>query len=269
MRLTLILVAAALTMMITSASHTLKPGVVVDLKGDGSAVVTHFVHLDEVADVVVVKLLGRPEGYVLVYSDEGPLTAEVFSNGSGWFAEVFYPPRSFELTYITFSLANYSQGFWEVTLSHGEVMEVKMPSDVVPTYVPDEVLDIAVEDGRYVVWLPPGSYRLEYALIAEPPEEGGEGAWFIPWLALGVGLGSLATYAAIKVLRRRRLSPSLDDTDKAIVSLIKRKGPLSAAEISQELGIPRSTVHRKLNKLARYGVVRLERAGPKLMAYAD
>jgi len=244
--------------------------VVVDLKPDGSAVVTHVVEAPEGAELVEVKLLCEPEALV-AYGGGDVVYVEASSNESGWYARAYYPPSSFTLAYSTSKLANYSSGFWTVKLCCPYVVEVKLPEGVVPTLLPKEALELSYLDDRLVVELPPGSHVIEYSVPIEPPPppspSGSLGAALglvggvLGGLAVGLGI---AAWMAVR--RRRRAAYVLDDTDKAILDLVKRKGPLGVAEVAELLDIPRSTAHRKLRKLAKYGLVRLERVGPRLVA---
>ncbi|RLF11995.1 MAG: hypothetical protein DRJ98_02010 [Thermoprotei archaeon] len=259
----------ALMALAAISTNSLNTGVTVDLKSDGSAIVTHKVTVHEMTEFIEIKLLGEPEE-IVAYSESEVYSTEVYNNVSGWFAKVLYPDASFTLTYATVSIANYSEGFWTVTFSSEEEVEVKLPPNVVPVSVPEEVLDIDLEDDRYVLWLPPGTYTVEYVVLVELPsveEEGGTTNLLCSAMYLAIGaVAGLSIYVVIKLLRRRRLLPELDDTDKAILDLIRRRGPLSIGEIADQLSLPRSTAHRKVSKLARYGLIKLERVGSRLVA---
>jgi len=251
----------------------LSSSVAVDLSPSGLATVTHSVNVHEEAEVVELALIAEPEE-VVAYGEGGPIYARAFMNSSGWFAKVYYPPASFNLTYVTLKLASYGGGFWTVSFACPYVTEVKLPQGVVPTQIPREVLDMGYVDGRRSIKLPPGSHLIEYAVLVEPPHPGPGpspqpsplGAPFVLLIA-AAAVGAAGLGAALVTLRRRRgeLS-SLDDLDRAVVELVKRRGPLSVAEVAEQLGIPRSTAHRKLRKLARYGLVSLKKVGAKLLA---
>ena len=244
--------------------------VVVDLKPDGSAVVTHVVEAPEGVELIEVKLLCKPEALV-AYGGGDVVYVEAFSNESGWYARAYYPPSSFTLAYSTTKLANYSSGFWTVKLCCPYVVEVKLPEGVVPTLLPKEALELSYVDSRLSIRLPPGCFTIEYAVLVEPP--GPPSGPAVPPSLLGVLLGGLgvalgaASWLLVKRRRRQQLLlHDLDDTDRAILELVKRRGPLSVAEVADLLNIPRSTAHRKLRKLAKYGLIALEKVGSKLIA---
>ena len=86
-------------------------------------------------------------------------------------------------------------------------------------------------------------------------------AWQLP-LAAALA-AALAIALAILLLRRRSPAPApsmsieragLDDRDEAIVKALK-SGPLSAQEIMERTGIPKTPLYRRLKKLERMGVV--------------
>ncbi len=86
-------------------------------------------------------------------------------------------------------------------------------------------------------------------------------------VALVVVVGALASILAAYSWWRRRggsgaqepteieVAEGLDERDKAIIDLLRREGPLSASEIARRLGYSKSTVHRRLHRLASMGLV--------------
>ena len=261
------MLAALLLALLALASMTpqLSVCVNVDLRGDGSALITHEVTLLAPVDEVEVKLLSRPSGFLVAYSGGGPLTVDVVSNESGWYALIPFPPESFELTYASLSLANYSSGTWTVRVSSDYVASIKLPPEVVPTYIPDDAIDISAEDGRYVITLPPGEHVVEYVVLVEPPTGGG---W--PWHILAVAVAApIALLVALRALHRRASTRALDDVDRSIIDLVRRRGPLTVSEVSEVLGLPKSTAHRRLSKLAKWGLIKLRKVHGRLVAELD
>jgi uncharacterized membrane protein len=274
-----------LTLLLASqaaSGSTLSASVAVDLSFSGLATVTYSVSAPEAAEAVELALIAEPEALV-AYGEGGPIHAQAFMNSSGWFAKVYYPPSSFNLTFVTAKLANYSGGFWTAGLTCPYIAEVRLPQGVVPTRIPRDVLDMGYVDGRLIVKLPPGSHFIEYAVLVElPPGPSPAGGGGVPsgpgpqptplgvplaLLVAALAVGAMGLGAALTILRRRRGGlRALDDLDRAVVELVKRRGPLSVAEVAEQLGIPRSTAHRKLRKLAKYGLIDLKKMGVKLLA---
>lgn len=86
------------------------------------------------------------------------------------------------------------------------------------------------------------------------------------WAAAGVLVAAAAAAAAL-LLRRRSAGggcADLNETDLAIIrALGERGGAADRVELQDALSIPKTTLHRHLHKLARYGYVRLVQEGAR------
>ena len=83
---------------------------------------------------------------------------------------------------------------------------------------------------------------------------------------IGAGLIIVLTAAFYLAYRHRSLKQGepvimeeLDERDKAIIELIREKGPLTAPEISESTGIPKSPLYRRLRRLVDEGVLEARR----------
>jgi uncharacterized membrane protein len=86
---------------------------------------------------------------------------------------------------------------------------------------------------------------------------------------------ALAAYAGRVKLRRllteaqrdaaqrpEEAADDLHDVDKAILKLLaERQGVLYQSEITKELGLPKSTVHKSLRRLSEAGYVEIQKRG--------
>lgn len=74
----------------------------------------------------------------------------------------------------------------------------------------------------------------------------------------------VAAITATLLLRKRGRGDcaDLNETDQAIIkALIDRGGVAERAELQEALGFPKTTLHRHLHKLAKYGYIKLEQLG--------
>jgi uncharacterized membrane protein len=96
---------------------------------------------------------------------------------------------------------------------------------------------------------------------AGPPAEGA-----LPWwLILAIVAAAAAALGAALAARRRRGGggcPGLGEVDTRIIRALERRGGSALrVELERELGVAKTTLHRHLHKLARYGYVRLVQEG--------
>jgi uncharacterized membrane protein len=83
---------------------------------------------------------------------------------------------------------------------------------------------------------------------------------------VAAAVAAVGTGAAVYLLRRGRGGGGgcgdLNETDLAILAELERRGgSMERAALQSALNLPKTTLHRHLHKLARYGFVRLVQAG--------
>ncbi|MEZ0318778.1 MAG: helix-turn-helix domain-containing protein, partial [Pyrobaculum sp.] len=98
--------------------------------------------------------------------------------------------------------------------------------------------------------------------ISVAPQAGGA-----EWMWAAAGGVVAAAIAAALLLRKRGTSgdcADLNEIDLAIIrALHERGGAADRTELQDSLSLPKTTLHRHLHKLARYGYVRLVQEGPR------
>ena len=86
----------------------------------------------------------------------------------------------------------------------------------------------------------------------------------IEWLLVAVAVAVVAVLAVVFARRRRGGCGDLGDVDLALLKFLEsRGGSAERAELQAALNLPKTTLHRHLHKLARYGYVRLVQEGPR------
>jgi len=86
----------------------------------------------------------------------------------------------------------------------------------------------------------------------------------VEWLLVAVAVAVVAVLAVVFARRRRSGCGDLGDVDLALLKFLEsRGGSAERAELQAALNLPKTTLHRHLHKLARYGYVRLVQEGPR------
>ena len=129
---------------------------------------------------------------------------------------------------------------------------------------------IKYNDGRLTLeYNSPGSYKVEYITLntirAAERHEGNNLNTTIMIAVLALILASGLSLLAYYYLHQRReakitatIEPSiLDERDKMIIQELKRSGELSLSELARRLKLAKSTVHRRVMKLKKLGIVTL------------
>nr|KJR74320.1 MAG: membrane-associated transcriptional regulator [Thermoproteus sp. AZ2] len=92
---------------------------------------------------------------------------------------------------------------------------------------------------------------------ATPPTTSSAG--FSPPAIYGSVAAVAAVVAVFALLARRQGPAELNETDKAILTYLKRHGGAYEAEIARDLGIPRTTVFKAVRRLEERGLVKVEK----------
>ncbi len=167
---------------------------------------------------------------------------------------------------------------------------IRIPPGTYPVDVPDNAEIIGVNMSGVYLAVPPGTYNVTYTLLVReegPVEAGGEGqpnttaalptveeggaegtptqtgptapapdsTIILPVLLIGAVLGA-SMYIALR--RRGTGCGGLGETDRMILEYLERVGGEAyRQDIAHGLGLPPTTLHKHLHKLARRGMVRL------------
>lgn len=79
------------------------------------------------------------------------------------------------------------------------------------------------------------------------------------WLVVAVIVVAVVAAIALLLLRRGRGALDLNDTDKLVLSYIKKMGGAYESDIARSLGLPRTTVFKSVRRLERAGLVSVEK----------
>lgn len=227
-----------------------QPVTTIVLYADGSASVEHKVAVNY-PRLVRIKLLGDPI-YLLVLSGDGrPLPFN--KSGLDLTVEVI---DEVVVSYDVEGLARETEGIWSLDVKglYGETIVV-LPNGSVLVYFepPPEYLE-AYDSGLKLVFN--SSYVvLEYFVYEEEEEK--RPLLNVLWLA---AVAVTITFVAVYIWRRLWKKPQLTEEEKAILSFLKSRGGWAyQAEIREFLGLPTTTVWRRVKRLEELGLVSVEK----------
>ncbi|MDK2464991.1 MAG: MarR family transcriptional regulator [Candidatus Korarchaeota archaeon] len=276
--------AAAAAILIALLTATLGPFAVpvqsenpqlsvrVRLFSDGWADVELSVNLTKAEAFTVVPLMGDPEALLAVDEDMSPLN---YSLEDGSILIATMGSQRVTVFYQTPSLTAKSGGVWNVTVSPNVAswIVITLPNGSTVVGLSDVPERVESEGGRITLAFVSDSAWVSY--VIPPPVESGRGtagsgpgategavqraSWWVPAAGLAAAAG-VGAAIALSTRNRRRPSPAgeMDSTDAAILEgLARMGGEAYQADLIKSLGLPRSTVWRRIRRLAKEGHVEL------------
>jgi len=231
-----------------------QPTTEITMYTDGSARVVQVVEV-EVPSIVEVRLVGSPL-YLLVTSGKGePLSFNITGNV---LAVEVIGEEEVVVTYDVEGLAVEEEGIWRLSIPEiGGRIDVTLPNGTVLLGFEPPPVFVESTDGGLKLGFEGGPVTLEYSIIPEEEEEGAG----IPVLGLTLGaVAVIAVIVALLLIRRRARAIPLTEEEEAIIKFLKsRKGEAYQSEIRDYLGLPTTTVWRRVKRLESLGLVKVEK----------
>jgi len=174
-------------------------------------------------------------------------------------------PASNELKirYITNDLTNKTGEEWTLSYKSSWSTGVILPEEAMVLEVNPETFDVDIINNTAVLIFPPGTVTIKYMIIpgtAEPPPPGNYPPLISGDIFIYILLPLLAIAAAvilIKLLRSKRKikieKHILDERDSQIIKVLEDHGELTAKEIMEKTGIPKTPLYRRLKRLVKQG----------------
>ncbi len=232
---------------------------------DGSVEVKQWIEVLEPPREIVIQLLGKPI-YIEAYTENQSIAPNI----SGDRIFLLALGRYVNLTYITMDLTKKINETWVLSYNAPYSTVVILPSGAIPIDIEPKNFEVVYVEKSIGLLFPPGNIVIRYIVIPSLLQQKQETkpinevtnqnpatsltnvlSYSIP-IALGVG-----ALIGIAMLRRksRKLPSALDDIDKRIIEALQRYGEMTARDLMDRLGIPKSTLYRRLNKLKELGFV--------------
>lgn len=222
--------------------------------------------------LVNISLLGDPE-YLIILNEEGlPLDFNI----SGRALKVFSPGSKYIfISYYTPDLTVKQNGLWLFALKEKLLnVTVFLPQDSALTSSDPLPWKVMAQNGSLVLIFQKSPISVEYALMP-PPKEAEESSrqttreedyGLVYFVVLGLS-SALAILVTLHIVRKRaKVLAILSEEEREIINIVRnRGGKVYFREIIDVLGLPKTTVWRKVKKLEELGLVRVRRTSRGLI----
>ncbi len=209
---------------------------------DGWCLVSELVKVDNMT--VKVRLLGEPE-IIMVTDKMGPVDYNI-SDGY-LIAESL--SEYVNVTYETQTLTSKIGKVWTLTVNESVgTVEIRLPKKVWIVGMSKLPLEIRSDGGLTLIMETP--FSLDYVFLERPSSNS-------PLVYLLV-MPVVLSLAFVLWRRSSRVRVELDDLDLSILSSLEYREK-STSELRKELGVPKSTLWRRLNRLEAEKLVNIKR----------
>jgi len=244
---------ALLLGVLLSSPVLAQPLVTITVYEDGSVHVVHKVPV-EPPGVVIVELVGTPSYLLVAESDGKPLPFNLTGRVLTTFT---LESREVVVVYDVEDLAIETEGVWRLELPDLDARIVlELPNGTVVVYVDPLPAAIESTDGGLKLEFDEGPVTVEYFVyVEEKPQR------TIPAIMYAIPLIVILVVVTAVVLRLRHKPPvPLTEEEEAIVRFVKARGGRAyQSEIRDYLGLPTTTVWRRIKRLEELGIVEVER----------
>ncbi len=225
---------------------------------DGSVEVSQIIQDINPNENLTIPLLGNPI-YIEAVSNNIPQPLEIRDNS----VLIVTASNELKIRYITNDLTNKTGEEWTLSYKSPWNTGVILPEEAIVLEVNPETFDVDIINNTAVLVFPPGTVTIKYMIIpgvAEPPSSGNypplvSGDVFIYILLVLLVIG--AAIILIRSLRSRRKikieKHVLDERDGQIIKVLEDYGELTAKEIMEKTGIPKTPLYRRLKRLVKQG----------------
>ena len=256
--LSLILVQNNLLVYSYNVSSTI---LVVNL--DGSVEVSQIITGFNPGENITIKLIGEPF-YIEATSSGIPQPISINSSTVTIIAPI---GEEIKLEYLTYEITNKTGVEWTLSYTSEWPTSVIFPEEAVILEVTPEDFDVDIVNNSVAMVFTPGDVTITYVIVpvkggepegpAGPPLKLDENFPLYITIILLLGLGSYILY---KKLRGRSSIPIeltyLDERDEQILEVLSKEGELTARELMEKTGIPKTPLYRRLRRLVKQGYIK-------------
>ena len=256
--LSLILVQNNLLVYSYNVSSTI---LVVNL--DGSVEVSQIITGFNPGENITIKLIGEPF-YIEATSSGIPQPISINSSTVTIIAPI---GEEIKLKYLTYEITNKTGVEWTLSYTSEWPTSVIFPEEAVILEVTPEDFDVDIVNNSVAMVFSPGDVTITYVIIpvkggepegpTGPPLKLDENFPLYITIILLLGLGSYILY---KKMRGRSSIPIeltyLDERDEQILEVLSKEGELTARELMEKTGIPKTPLYRRLRRLVKQGYIK-------------
>lgn len=256
--LNLVMIIVLIILPISAVNSYVITSTLLNVNIDGSVEVNQIIQDINLNTNITIPLLGNPI-YIEALSNNIPQPLEIKGNS------VLIVPISSELKirYITNDLTNKTGEEWIISYNSPWNTGVILPEEAIVLEVNPETFDVDIINNTAVLIFPPGTVTIKYLIIPDTaispppgnlsPNIGGDIYIYILLALLVVG----SAIILIKFLSSKRKikieKHILDERDSQIIKVLEDHGELTAKEIMEKTGIPKTPLYRRLKRLVKQG----------------
>ena len=257
--ITALIITSLLVIQINVYSYTLNQALLI-VNIDGTVSIIYTVKNVNPEENITIPLLGKPI-YIEAYSDGVPQPLQIQDNT----VKIIMPASSeLSIKYVTSDLTNKTGEEWTLNYDSQWNSGVILPSDAIILEVNPQNFDVDIVNNSVILLFPPGKVSIKYIFIPSAPTQPPSNNlptisqnWLILLLLIILGIGFVL---AIRHLHLRRKKPiidkeALDERDSQIIKALETSGKLTAKEIMEKTGIPKTPLYRRLNRLVKQGYI--------------
>ncbi|RLG75310.1 MAG: hypothetical protein DRO23_04330 [Thermoprotei archaeon] len=243
----------------TVKCQTVGVEVLIEVYSDGLAKVTYIVKAANPPQDLTLPLFASPM-YVEAFAEETPLTVEYNET------HVFLTALSKEvkITYYTSGLTEKTGEEWCFEVNSPWTVTVMLPENALIFDMKPEDFELVLINDKPGFIFKQGNVLIKYIITPEittpkpaltpTPEQPYISPTFIAIAVFTV----TALLLAILYIRRRRKPRSiveLDERDNKILTVLSKHGEMTAYELIDKTGIPKTPLYRRLKRLEKLGYI--------------
>lgn len=252
-------------------------GIVIDLSPSGDAYITVTIEVHDAPTLVELRALAKPiiakvllnEELVPMEYNETYITAFADENGT------------LKVEYLTQELTVKEGALWMLDLTIDSTAKILLPIDAIPLKTTPDPSTLYKEGDRIILEFHPGKIHIEYYIVPEftttqtigPPTTMSTsptmititspsyarvfpGIWVWVIIIILILISAVSIVMIMKFRRNREIVQILDERDKKILKEISKVSRITAQELMERTGIPKSPLYRRLKKLEEAGLIR-------------
>lgn len=236
---------------------------------DGSVEINQMLKNIAPGENITVPLLGDPI-YIEILSKGLPQPAEIQDTQL-----IIIEPLSEEITikYIVTDLTNKMGEEWILTVNSQWETGIVLPDEAIVLDVSPDTFNVDIVNNSVVLLFSPGKIAIKYILVPSAGEPSPESPLFPSYPIVGDMILFLITlviilsltyivYRFLYIRKRIQIIKSvLDERDTQIIKVLTSHGELTAKEIMDKTGIPKTPLYRRLKRLAKQGYIEQRTVG--------
>lgn len=230
--------------------------VLIEVYSDGSAKVTYIVKVTNPPQDLTLPLFASPM-YVEAFAEETPLPVEYNET------HVFLTALSKEvtITYYTSGLTEKTGEEWSFEVNSPWVVTVVLPENALTFDMKPEDFELILINEKPGFVFKQDNILIKYIITPEvttPKPTPAPKQPFVPYTFIVIAISTIiALLLVILYIRKRRPvgAVELDVRDNKILAALSKHGEMTAYELMDKTGIPKTPLYRRLKKLEKLGYI--------------